>query len=354
MRFSPPSSRIFFSVALLAVAACASPFDRLYPAVSSSAFGLNAPSRDAVKITAYTVPTKAVNPYDIALGHAGNLYATQPVLNQGAGSSTYLWQVSEAGHFTRIQPKLGPVGPIGIASASGATVYFGLPSYGEELGSYRGGRIVFTKLHGAPVNAIYFLTQAPDRSLWFSDPGDYKVGHIVAKKYTLYLAPTKYCSPYGIAVGSDKNAWVAEQCPTGTGKIGRITPGGTWKEYTLPTRSEQPFGITAGPDGNLWYAGGTNDVGRITTGGKITEFSLNSIGFGAPYLIAAGNDGALWFTVQESNQIGRITTGGSATEYAIPGCGSQCSVAPGGITAGVGRTIWFTNIMGNQVDKLAY
>jgi len=62
----------------------------------------------------------------------------------------------------------------------------------------------------------------------------------------------------------------------------------------------------------------------------------------------------VWFTVQESNQIGRITTPGSATEYAIPGCGSQCSVAPGGITAGVGRTIWFTNTMGNQVDRLAY
>jgi hypothetical protein len=58
--------------------------------------------------------------------------------------------------------------------------------------------------------------------------------------------------------------------------------------------------------------------------------------------------------VQQANEIGRITTGGSAAEYAIPGCGSQCSVAPGGITAGIGRAIWFTNTMGNQVDKLTY
>jgi hypothetical protein len=31
-----------------------------------------------VKIAAYTVPTKAVNPYDIALGRAGNLCRRRP------------------------------------------------------------------------------------------------------------------------------------------------------------------------------------------------------------------------------------------------------------------------------------
>jgi hypothetical protein len=34
--------------------------------------------------------------------------------------------------------------------------------------------------------------------------------------------------------------------------------------------------------------------------------------------IAAGPDGALWFTEFNANQIGRITPAGSITEYAVP------------------------------------
>ncbi len=312
---------------------------------------------DGVKITAYTIPTANVDPYDIALGKNGNLYATQPVLGQGAGSTTYLWQISERGHFSRIKPPTGLTGPVGITGAHNGTVYFGLQHEGEELGSFGGGKLNIKKLTGPPVNAIYFLTQDKDGSIWFSDPGDYEVGHIVGSHYKLFSAPTKYCSPYGITVGSDKNVWVAEQCATETGKLGRITPAGAWKEYTVPTKSEEPYGIVAGPDGNLWYTGAsTNDIGRATTGGKITEFSLSGIGqhFGSPAFITVGNDRALWFTVQEANEIGRITTAGSAAEYAIPGCGAQCSIAPGGITAGVGRTVWFTNVIGNQIEKVAY
>jgi virginiamycin B lyase len=323
------------------------------------AFG-TAPRWDSVKITAYTVPTARVDPFDIALGPAGDLYFTQPILNQGAGNSTYLWRVTASGRFSRVLPALGMVGALGITRGAGGTVYFGLErNGGTDIGSYAGGaKIQFSTIPGLLVNAVYFLAQAPDGSLWFSDPGDYKVGHIVGTHYTLYQAPTMYCSPYGITIGSDHNVWVAEQCPTaGTGKIGRITAAGGWTEYTVPTQNEQPFGITAGPDGNLWYTGdSSNDIGRVTPGGIITEFSLSSIGmhFGSPYLITVGNDGALWFTVQTANMVGRITTSGAATEYPIPGCGSQCSVVPGGIAAGVGRTIWFTNWLGNQVDKLAY
>ena len=339
---------------LAALTACASAGGT---SLAPGVLGANTVSRTTVKITAYTVPTNGVNPYDIALGIGNNLYITQPILNQGAGSSTYLWQISEAGHFTRLQPQLGGTGPIGIARGSGGTVYFGLEHNGGTIiGSYDGGKVHFRNA-GPSVNAVYFLALAADGSLWFSDPGDFQVGHIVKNKDTLYSAPTKYCSPYGITIGSDKNVWVAEQCPAGTGKIGKITPSGKWSEIALPTQSEQPFGIVAGPDHNLWYTGGfTNDIGRITTGGKITEFPLNHVGmgFGSPYLIAVGNDKALWFTVQESNQIGRITTSGSATETPIPGCGAQCTVTPGGIAAGLGSTIWFTNVTGNQVEKVAY
>jgi virginiamycin B lyase len=52
-------------------------------------------------------------------------------------------------------------------------------------------------------------------------------------------------------------------------------------------------------------------IGRITTAGVITEFALPTAG-SDPFDIAAGPDGALWFTQQDGNRIGRITTGAPA------------------------------------------
>jgi streptogramin lyase len=40
--------------------------------------------------------------------------------------------------------------------------------------------------------------------------------------------------------------------------------------------------------------------------------------FSAPYIIAPGPDGALWFTENGGGKIGRITTVGAVSEYIIP------------------------------------
>ena len=47
-------------------------------------------------------------------------------------------------------------------------------------------------------------------------------------------------------------------------------------------------------------------LGRITTAGKVTNYTSTSIS--QPWVIAAGPDGALWFTNIANNSIGRITT----------------------------------------------
>src|SRR5258708_7824171 len=57
----------------------------------------------------------------------------------------------------------------------------------------------------------------------------------------------------------------------------------------------RPPWIAAGPDGALWFTNhGNNSIGRITTAGKVTNYTDPSISL--PYGIAAGPDGALWFT----------------------------------------------------------
>jgi virginiamycin B lyase len=109
--------------------------------------------------------------------------------------------------------------------------------------------------------------------------------------------------PYGITSGPDGNLWFTE---AGGNKIGRITTGGSFTEFTVPTGVSDPFGITSGPDGNLWFTeAGGNKIGRITTGGSVTEFAVPTASSG-PSGITSGPDGNLWFTEQFGNQIGRV------------------------------------------------
>jgi serine/threonine protein kinase len=112
-------------------------------------------------------------------------------------------------------------------------------------------------------------------------------------------------SPEGITAGPDGNLWFTEDIGN---QIGRISPGGTIKEFPVPTVGDE-VGITAGPDGNLWFTEDIgNQIGRISPSGTIKEFPIPTAGSN-PEGIAAGPDGNLWFTEQQGNKIGRIPSG---------------------------------------------
>lgn len=90
-------------------------------------------------------------------------------------------------------------------------------------------------------------------------------------------------------------------------------------------------------------------IHRVTTDGVFTQYSVPLPGDGDPtQWIAAGPDGALWFTAAcnpcATAWIGRLTTSGIFTEYAI-GDGSWLL---GGITGGPDGGIWFTSLRVNH------
>lgn len=106
-----------------------------------------------------------------------------------------------------------------------------------------------------------------------------------------------------------------------------VSPG-----YHVPGESGYLYGIAAGPDGALWFTEYNSDrIGRITTAGVITEYAIPGSG---PYGITAGPDGALWFTEMSSGQVGRITTAGVITEYPV-------APEPSNITVGPDGALWF-------------
>src|SRR5579864_2213072 len=92
----------------------------------------------------------------------------------------------------------------------------------------------------------------------------------------------------------------------------------TFTEYPVPTTGSGVLGIAAGPEGALWFTEAvSNKIGRITIAGATTEFVVPTSN-SSPHGIIAGSDGALWFAEYAGNKIGRITTGGAITEFPVP------------------------------------
>ncbi|MEI9983848.1 MAG: hypothetical protein WDN69_11925 [Aliidongia sp.] len=132
-------------------------------------------------------------------------------------------------------------------------------------------------------------------------------------------------------------------------------------EFPLPIAGSSPFGIAAGPDGALWFTeytvNGVNGapntaskIGRIATTGEIIEFPLPTAA-GTPQGIVAGPDGALWFYEAGDEggtpaavppKIGRITLDGAITEFTIPLSLNTAGPFGAAIAVGPDGALWFT------------
>jgi plastocyanin len=190
------------------------------------------------------------------------------------------------------------------------------------------------------------IATGPGGSLWFTELSGNKIGRVTTGgAFTEFTVPTPASRPYSIAVGADGNLWFTENVGD---KIGRITTVGAITEFPLPAGSE-PEGIAAGPDGDVWFAeSGRDMIGRITVaGGTITEFPLPTPNSGPDYLVA-GSDGAFWLTEPDVDKIGRMTTSGSAVDYDVPSSNSDL----GNIAAGPDGGIWFSEASADKIGRV--
>ena len=151
---------------------------------------------------------------------------------------------------------------------------------------------------------------------------------------------TTNSAPAEIARGKGGAMWFAEW---NAGGIGRITPGGSIREFFTGITKGEPRGMALGPDGNIWFteAGGTDAIGRITNAGAVTEFTTGLTPDSQPKDIVAGSDGALWFTEEQNpGAIGRLDPEtGLIVEYSA---GLPAGSVPNHITAGPDGNLWFT------------
>jgi hypothetical protein len=119
----------------------------------------------------------------------------------------------------------------------------------------------------------------------------------------------------GIAAGPDGNLWFTD-CGQIPGRIGRVTPGGSIREFNVPNPNACPEGIAAGQDGNLWFTDDSGFVDRVTPAGTFMQFALRDQS-GFPWLITAGPDGNVWFTELAGNKIGRLEDSAAHTGYVL-------------------------------------
>ncbi len=177
--------------------------------------------------------------------------------------------------------------------------------------------------------------------------------------FTEYYVPGGfYNTPYDIVRGPENSLWFTENQVGGDEHV-QITPDGQMTEFPVPDVNAKPTSLAAGPDGAIWFtAYGSCNIGRLTTSGVFTEYGAGDAC--PPIGITAGPDGAMWFTGENwgcypncaKSTLGRITTAGVITEFPVPTLTS--SVIPfsaNGIVAGPDGNLWLAEANGNEIER---
>jgi virginiamycin B lyase len=259
-----------------------------------------------------------------------------------------------------LPPNPGGIGTAGIVTGSDGNLWFGTGAPFIGRVSPADARITLYPISLSTGNS---MAAGTDGNIWF--PTANGVATFSPRRHTVHEIPLPGLVLPGIAgatavtAGPDGAMWVL-----GLQEIARVTPRGQFTLFAIPVDSLNGGHITGGPDGNVWFTGGgisgLQAINRITRLGVVTRFPVDSPGF--VFGLAAGADGALWFTQQggapHQNSIGRMTTDGVASTVvqlpdstSDPSTGAAPTDMPLEITAGPRGDMFYTTYL---VDPKEY
>ena len=177
---------------------------------------------------------------------------------------------------------------IGLVTAHGAIAEFPAGGRAHSIAATGSGAVWFDSIGGSfysgpdRVSLGYRTPAGPERFYRLADldgDGDGAIG--------------------GMAAARDGSVWFTEP---GRGRIGHMTLAGVVREYAVPgTAGGVLSAIAAGRDGTLWFTAG-RAVGRIDGSGTVRLLAL-APGLRAdanPLCLAVGLDARPWFTIQQA------------------------------------------------------
>ena len=276
----------------------------------------------------FRIPTPSSQPISITMGADGNFWFTEQ-------NSSRVARITPRGLVTEfVTPTFSF--PFDITPGPDGNIWFSEGSSGQIAFITPTGDI--TEIMFSLFDAAAGITTGPDNNIWFCDLTGNNIWRydLSAQALTKFPIPTPDSWPEDITSGPDGNLWFTERV---AGKIARITTAGVITEVL--SGLENPRSIVNGPDGNLWFSlAFTAQIGRITPAGAVTFFATPTHAED----LARGPGNTLVFTEFGFNKIASITTDGVVTE-------SQefRNSQPTGITAGLGRTVWFLGYGNNKV-----
>ncbi len=156
--------------------------------------------------------------------------------------------------------------------------------------------------------------------------------------------------PWGVAIDSSGNVWVAAPgCDPGTscssttpsGMIEEFNPASsTWTSHTLPAGYGQALFLAFDTAGNLWFTSPfANVIGTLNPVTKAFQKWTVPTANSRPWDLTVDRHGRIWFTEFSTNKIARFDPkNGKFREIATPSPDSH----PYGIAAGAHNDIWFT------------
>jgi virginiamycin B lyase len=243
------------------------------------------------------------------------------------------------------------IGPAGMVTGADGNLWF-TEAGGDAISSIKSDGTGYTTHSlisdgfGVPITD----TLGPDGNVWFGDCTTNQVGKITTSgTITTYTGQ----SDEGIitfAAGLDGNIWFSECFGATGGSVGAInTTTGTLNEIAVPNGGA-PYPVALGPDGSVWYGDIANFVlGHISSGSATSFAPLTN---NEPTAMTAGSDGAIWFT--ETNFIGRMTTAGVLS----PAPQYNLTMLVGGtpntnfITAGPDGALWFADGGNDAIGRI--
>jgi len=147
---------------------------------------------------------------------------------------------------------------------------------------------------------VHKLVRGQGNTMWFTEVSGNNIGKVTVNRtgaptITEVHVKTDNAGPAGLTVAAGGTIWFTE---LRAGQLGQLDPRSLRiKEFPLPSRSSMPLDITVGRGGDLFFTEmGSTALGRahLSRNGTPT-FSECGVP-NTPYFLAAGPDGAIWFT----------------------------------------------------------